>query len=102
MKRLIIFSFILGSLALSNLGANAQIVVKVRPAKPKVLVVKRAAPRSGVIFIDGHWKYNKRHGKYVWVKGHWVKKRRGYAYVPGRWRASRGGHVWVAGCWRRA
>ena len=94
---------IFGLLLAFNLGtvdtAEAQVVVKVRPARPKVIVKKPARARKGHVWVNGHWKANGRN--YVWVKGHWVQKRRGYRYTPGRWVTVRGGHKWKPGVWVR-
>lgn len=80
--------------------AQAQVVVKVRPNRPKV-VVKRPAARKGYVWIQGHWKVNNRRNGYVWVKGHWARARKGYRYVPGKWVTVRGGHQWKSGVWVR-
>ncbi|MFT4525563.1 MAG: hypothetical protein ACI9FU_000464 [Granulosicoccus sp.] len=96
-KSAILLVFILGfgSIAMS------QIVVKVRPAKPKVVVVKPNRSKPNHAWVDGHWKWNANQNRYVWKKGHWVKKRRGHVFVAGRWKATPKGHIWVVGGWKR-
>lgn len=96
-KFIILLVFILG---LGNNGFS-QIVVKVRPVKPKVLVVKPNRPKANHVWVDGHWIWNSNQNRYIWRKGRWVKKRRGHVYVAGRWKATPNGHVWVVGGWKR-
>ena len=101
-KRLL---FIFGLLLAFNFGsidtADAQVVVNVRPARPKVIVKRPARAKRGHIWIDGHWKANRAGTGYVWVKGHWARARRGYRYVPGKWVVVKGGHRWKPGVWVR-
>ena len=102
MKKLIIGSLLMAmTLAGGMESVNAQVVVKVRPVRPKA-VAKPVRPAAGHVWIAGHWKWNKRAKKYNWVAGHWVKPRRGYIYKAGYWRTTPKGHVWVTGRWVRA
>jgi hypothetical protein len=65
MKTLIVLIFLgLGSFL------NVQVVLTVKPNRPKVLVVKPAKAKRGNVWILGHWKYNKPAKEYRWVKGH--------------------------------
>ena len=82
-------------------NTQAQVIVKTRPLAPKMIIVKPKRPGAGHIWVDGHWKWNDRKNKYVWVQGKWYKPRRGYVYVAGRWKRTRKGHVWVEGYWRK-
>jgi len=84
----------------SNQDINAQVVVKVRPARPAVVVARPAKARSGHTWIEGHWRYNNQTNQYVWVKGHWKQTRAGHNWVAGRWVTCTGGHKWVAGYWK--
>ena len=95
----IIFSFaLLAFLLIGSYDANAQIIVKIKPRAPKVVVVHKKH-RPNYIWVEGHWKVN-RYGKYVWVEGHWVKKRHGYVWVNGHWKKVRSGWIWVPGHWK--
>lgn len=80
---------------------HSQIVVTVKPARPKVIVKKPAKARKGYVWIPGHWRYSNSAGKYVWVKGQWKRKRRGHVWVEGHWKKVPGGHKWIPGHWRR-
>ncbi len=98
MKKVIFLSLTLFILSGFSINTNAQIIVKVRPKAPKVVIVPHKA-RPNHVWIAGHWKVNKS-GRYVWVKGHWVKKRHGYVWVNGHWKKVRGGWIWVPGHWK--
>jgi hypothetical protein len=37
----------------------------------------------------------------VWVRGHWVRERRGYVYTPGAWVARDGRYYWQEPRWER-
>jgi len=79
--------------------AQAQVVVKAKPVRPKVVVVKGRAPRRGMVWVDGHWSWNKRNMRYIWVKGRWAAPPRGKAWTVGSWKRSRKGWVYVPGRW---
>jgi len=79
--------------------ADAQIVVRVKPRPPKVLVVKSDTQLRGHAWRVGHWKIYK--NKYVWVKGQWVKSRKNNVWIKGYWKHMRMGWVWVPGRWAR-
>jgi hypothetical protein len=46
--------------------ARARIVVT--PARTKVVIVKRQKR----VWVPGHWRWNERAHRYVWVKGHYM------------------------------
>ncbi len=78
--------------------AQAQFVVKIRPAAP-VLRARPIAPSPGHIWIGGNYAW--RGGQYVYEEGYWAAPRPGFRWVEGRWKHRRGGWVWVPGHWRR-
>lgn len=80
---------------------NAQVVVKIKPLKPTVLVKKPSKIKSGFFWVEGHWQWSYRKGCYVWNKGHWQKQRKGFRYVPGYWKIGRGGFTWISGSWKK-
>ena len=97
MKSLKIFaSVIFFFLAASSI--NAQVVVKVKPVKPRVKVVTTVSAHPGHVWINGHWKYSG--GRYVWVDGYYVKERPGHVWVSGHWKSVPGGWKWVPGHWK--
>ncbi len=100
MKKLIgLFSLLILLSLCNSPEAAAQIVVKVRPARPTVVLARPAKARRGHTWVAGHWNYSNRKGRYVWRKGHWQRNRKGQNYVAGKWVTSNGGHKWVAGRW---
>ena len=77
LKNLILIIAIL----LFSISLNAQIVIKVRPQEPKVKVVKKGKPpRPNMFWKKGHWKWENRKKEYIWVPGHWLKKRKGFIW----------------------
>lgn len=56
--------------------------------------------RSGYVWIDGHYRWNKRTRSYIWVDGRYVKQKRGKVWRHGYWKPVRGGYVYVPGGWR--
>ena len=78
-------------------AADAQIIVKVRPAAP--VYVRPVAPAPNYVWIDGGWVV--RSGHYVYVNGYWTRPRRGYHYSTGHWDHCRGGYAYVPGRWSR-
>jgi len=98
MKR---FLITLGFLIPFVFAANAQVVVKIKPVGPKVVVVKPASPGPRFVWIEGGWRWDKAIKQYVWVEGHWVKLRRGREWVDGHWVDAQGGWKWIPGHWKR-
>ena len=102
MKRfLFTFIIICAGLFIYNDNLSAQVVVKIKPARPKVVVVKPPKPGPKHVWINGHWKWSKKRKEYIWVKGYWLKPKKGRAWVPGHWEKVPGGFKWVPGHWRR-
>ncbi len=82
--------------------AQAQVIVRVKPVRKKVVVVKPVKKRRNHVWVTGHWKWNKRTNAYVWTDGYWVRKRKNFAYIPGHWKHVRGGYKWIPGHWTAA
>jgi hypothetical protein len=79
-------------------GAEAQVIVKLRPVAP--VVVKPACPSPHHVWVGGSWKWNRKTRNYIWMDGYWVQPRkhssrlvnghcrtmrRGWKYIPGHW-----------------
>lgn len=79
---------------------QAQIVVKAKPKRSKVVVVKPNKPGPNYIWIDGHWQAGP-NNNYVWVAGSWVKARAGAVWVAGKWKRVRTGWRWIPGHWKK-
>jgi YXWGXW repeat-containing protein len=99
MKRLFFTLLVAGFLASGSV--TAQVIVKVKPVRPKVIVVKPNHHKKGHVWIAGHWSWNKRTHEYHWVTAKWVKARHSQRYVAGHWKTVSGGHRWVSGHWAR-
>lgn len=89
---------VLAILISSVVVAQAQIVVKVRPAAP-VLRARPVCPSPGHVWVGGNYVW--RGGQYVYTDGYWAPPRAGHRWVDGHWKHRRGGWVWVPGHWRR-
>lgn len=78
-------------------SADVGVYLDVAPPPPREEVVP--APRHGLVWEPGYWDW--RHGRYVWVRGHWIRERHGMYWHPSHWE-NRGGH-WVLerGGWHR-
>lgn len=86
---------LLGGAALP-LPSIAAVDVYVNTAPPPPRHERIPEARRGYVWAPGYWNWQG--NRHVWVKGHWVKERRGYAYRPnewverdGRWHLRRGG-----------
>ena len=78
-------------------ASPSHVVVKEKPAPP-VVVVRSAPPYHNAVWVGDSWQW--RHGRYVYVRPHYVKPRRGMVWVDGHWKNTPRGFVWVKGHWR--
>jgi hypothetical protein len=82
--------------------AAAQFIVRLRPVAPAYEVVRPPQPGPRHVWIEGHWRWDRRRGGYVWVEGHWIRARHGQVWVNGHWEDVPGqGSRWIPGHWRR-
>lgn len=86
--------------ALTASVSHAQIIVKIRPERPRTVVVARPpAPSPRHVWVEEEWV--PQGNTYVYHGGYWAEPARPNAvYVNGRWRHSRDGWVWRPGHWR--
>lgn len=99
MKKYVIKIIMLFALVISfATTAEAQFVIKMRPAAP-VLRARPVCPSPGHVWIGGNYVW--RGGQYVYSNGYWTAPRPGFRWVDGRWKHRRGGWVWVPGHWKR-
>lgn len=80
-KKILFVTLIAASLGSVATPAAADVYVRVAP--PELRVEEAPAPRPGYVYTPGYWTW--RHGHHVWVKGSWVRERRGYRYVAPEW-----------------
>lgn len=94
-NKILIAMLVLGSV---TTAADAQIIIKVRPAVPRV--VRIAAPSPRHVWIDEDWAW--RNNNYVYTGGYWAVPPSGYAvWIPGHWKETRRrGWVWKPGHWQ--
>jgi hypothetical protein len=98
MKKLLLAAFIAGSLGTVSVPSFAEvIIVRTAPPAPRHESVPQA--RRGYTWVAGHWDWNGRRN--VWVKGTWVRDRRGYYYNPTAWEQRDGRWVVERGGWHR-
>lgn len=97
MRKLIVAALMAGTLAALPAAARTNVDFYVSVAPPAVPYEVVPAPRHGFVWAPGFWDW--RHGRYVWVGGHWVRHRPGYYYEPVRW-VHQGGRYYRAGGWR--
>ena len=74
-------------------------VVLIRPSRPHVKVFKPVNIKSGYVWIEGHWKWNRKLRNYVWVDGHLVKRKKGKIWLSGQWESLNGGWIYTSGKW---
>ncbi len=97
------FMFALGLIGCFAMVASACVVrARVRPvhvvdSEPPPPRYRTVQPRSGYVWIRGHWQYL--NGKWKWKVGHWERARSGYAWQPGHWERRGNRYHWVEGRW---
>jgi hypothetical protein len=99
MKQITRISALLLLMGMSYLNSDAQITVRVRPPRPRVVVTRPPAPSPNHVWVDEDWRVRGRH--YSWHGGYWKRApRAGAEWIPGHWRHRRGGDMWIPGHWR--
>jgi hypothetical protein len=82
-----------------SFAAQAQFVIKIRPAAP-VVRIRPACPSPRHVWVGGN--YNWRGGQYAYTDGYWaVPPAYGHRWIEGHWKNKRRGWVWVPGHWSR-
>jgi len=77
---------------------RGRVYVTAVPPAP-IVEVRRAAPGPAYVWVDGYQRWNGR--AYAWVPGRWVAKPRAKAtWVKGKWVKDRKGYYYVEGHWR--
>ncbi len=80
-------------------AADAQIVVKIRPAAPAYRI-RPVRPSPAHVWMGGNYVW--RGNQYVYKDGYWATPPQpGHVWVEGHWKHRRGGWVWIPGHWRR-
>jgi hypothetical protein len=98
MRKLFIATLAAASLAGTALpAAAAHVDLFVDIAPPPVRYEAVPAPRLGYVWAPGVWEW--RHGRHVWLGGHWLRARHGYVYEPAHWVLVNGRWSWRPAVW---
>ncbi len=100
MKKTAKFLTLALALSLTAASSFAQIVVRVRPTRPREVIVRRPPPPSPAhVWVDEDWAPSGR--AYAWHGGYWAAPPRpGAVYIRGHWRHTWHGDTWIPGHWR--
>lgn len=81
--------------------SEAQLIVRIRPARPAVVRVRPVAPSPRHVWVEEDWRVN--NGAYAYNGGRWVEAPYEHArWIPGHWKNTpRRGWVWREGHWAR-
>jgi hypothetical protein len=88
------------SAAMVALPGVARTFVEIQVAPPAPLVEVVPPPRVGYVWAPGYWRWNGH--RHVWIRGSWVRERRGWHWERDVWVQSPNGrwHL-VRGHWAR-
>ncbi len=98
LKKILIGALLAGSLGSVTTPAVSEIII-VREAPPAPRVERMPNARRGHVWVPGHWDW--RGKRYVWIKGKYVRDRRGYTYDAPSWEERDGRWYRTGGAWRR-
>ncbi|MBS0574934.1 MAG: YXWGXW repeat-containing protein [Proteobacteria bacterium] len=71
--------------------------INVAPPPPRY---ERVVVRPGYVWVPGHYNWDGRYRRYVWVGGYYVADRHGHRWVPAHWQQGpRGGWHFRPGHW---
>ncbi len=65
----------------------------------RVFVRRGLRPSNRHIWLAGHWRFNRRLGRDVWIDGRWVVRARNHRWRPAHYERIDGRRIWVDGCW---
>ncbi|MEP7155382.1 MAG: YXWGXW repeat-containing protein [Betaproteobacteria bacterium] len=87
----------LGAVTIPQVSSAAVVTIQVAP--PPLRAERIPAARRGYVWVPGYWDW--RGHRHVWVRGVYVKERRGYRYAPHQWVQRDGGWYMERGRWDR-
>ena len=99
LKRKVLFAALVAStLGALPIAASADrfVVIDTAPPAPRHEVIPHA--RHGYVWAPGYW--DRRHGEWMWVRGHWERERHGMYWHPNRWEQRDGRWEFHRGEWR--
>ncbi len=98
MKKILKAFAIAALITVSASASQAQIIVRVRPAAPRTVIVRPPAPSPRHVWVREDWRPV--NGRYVYGGGYWAAPpRAGARFIAGHWRNTRRGSVWIPGHW---
>jgi hypothetical protein len=97
-RKLLLATIFATALGAALPAAAARVDFYVNTAPPAPLYEAVPAPRAGWVWAPGYWEW--RHGRHVWVSGHWLRARHGYRYAPGAWVMRDGRYYYRAPGWQ--
>ena len=96
-RKLLLGALVASSIGFIPLQASADVGVFIDTAPPPPRHELIPAPRHGYVWAPGYWNWS--HGRHHWVRGHWIRERRGMYWHPDRWESRDGHWVLVHGGW---
>ncbi len=100
MKKLLLAAALAGSLGTVTIPATSAVIL-VQQAPPEPRSERVPAARRGYVWAPGHWEWRSNSNKHVWVRGSWMRDRKGYVYNPPSWRERDGRWEMQRSEWRR-
>jgi hypothetical protein len=79
-------------------AANFSVDIDVAPPPA---VYEQLPPREGYVVSPGYYRYDADAHRHVWVKGEYVRERKGEHYVGPEWREENGRYHFNEGHWDR-
>lgn len=76
-------------------------IVKEKPNPPENTGGVPTLPQTGMVWIDGFWRWDIDKNEYVWCMGHYVKPLKDHAWQQGKWKKVRKGYKWIPGKWKK-
>src|SRR3954470_15593329 len=96
-RKTVMAALLAASFAGSAIPAYAATYIQVAPPAPRAETVPNA--RRGYVWNAGHWEW--KNNRHHWVKGVWLKERRGHVYTQPAWVERDGRWTMNRGSWRR-
>ena len=85
-----------------NLGISSYAqVVKEKPEPPENKGTIPTLPQTGMVWVDGFWRWDLEKNEYVWCMGHYVKPIKDHFWENGKWKKMRNGYKWIPGKWKK-
>jgi hypothetical protein len=79
-------------------GPPAEVVVNTAPPPEQVEVIP-AAPSAEMIWIKGHWHWDRNVGAWNWIRGHYEVRRVGWRWVPAHYEQRGPNWVYIGPHW---